>query len=239
MFRFEDGYWWYRGLHELVRSYVDIHKKQKGKGPLVIFDAGCGTGRMMELLDSYGTVTGIDLSEDAIALCRERGVKNAATGDLNTWDGEPDYYDVIISNDVIYNAGVEDDNAVVRKFYRALKPGGIMILNLPAFELLRRRHDIAVSGIRRYRKQKTLKQLKTVGFKTVRCGYRLAPLFVVMLLQKILVEPFQKGDPASDLNPLPSPINRLLLAFHRLDNHLFRAGLSLPLGSSLFVVCRK
>jgi SAM-dependent methyltransferase len=239
MFEFENHYWWYRGLHELVISYVDRLKKLKKNTPLNILDAGCGTGRMMELLVQYGTVEGIDFSEDALRLCKQRGLTMVQFGDLNTMKLPGNTYDVIISNDVIYHAMIEDDMAVVKKFHQSLKPDGIMILNLPAFNALKRQHDVAVFGKRRYNKKQTLEQLNDVGFLPIKATYRLPPLFFVMMLQKHLLAPFLDGDAQSDLKPLSENVNNALLGYHRMENRLISMGISFPLGSSLFLVCRK
>lgn len=252
MFEFENHYWWYQGLHELVHFYVaeaakikEERKKNYGNGegndePLNIFDAGCGTGRMLELLEKYGTIEGIDYSPEAITLCRERGLQRVETGDLNLWEPPPNTYDVIISNDVICTSGVVDDLAVIRKFYNALKPGGYLILNLPAFNLMRRMHDIAVSGKRRYRKRKTVRALEEMGFRMVRANYRLPVLFVFILIQKYILGLFSRNKPVtSDLNPLPPFVNRSLLFMNRLENRLFTWGIPFLFGSSLFIVCEK
>lgn len=241
MYEFENDYWWYRGLHELIRDYIQklADTRTARAEPLHIFDAGCGTGRMMEILSPYGRVDGIDYSEDAIGLCQKRGLTQAQTGDLNTWTPPSQVYDVIISNDVICTSGVTDDMAVIKKFYDALKPQGFLILNLPAFMLLRRRHDIAVFGKRRYRKNQTIADLRKTGFEPIYAGYRLPHLFLIILAQKTLVEPFQKGDAVSDLKPLPAPLNSVMLLIHRMENTMIRAGVPLPFGSSLFLVCRK
>ena len=242
MFQFENDYWWYRGLHELVLHYVENIRNTKNHNqqePLNIFDAGCGTGRMMELLAPYGKVEGIDYSEDAVNLCKKRGLENVRKDDVNTWAAPAEIYDVIISNDVIYNSGVEDDMAVVGKFHQALIPNGLLIMNLPAFEALRRKHDIAVFGIRRYRKKRTLRDLKKIGFISAHTSYRLPPLFFIMLLQKHLLERFSKKKAECDLTLLPSAMNSFLLCLHRLENKIITTGIPLPLGSSLFLVCKK
>jgi len=251
MYEFENHYWWYRGLHELVRYYVAAvfragEKRKKSSEssdePLRIFDAGCGTGRMLELLAEYGTVEGVDYSPEAIALCRERGLQRVETGDLDLWDSPPGVYDVIISNDVICTSGVANDLAVVRKFHAALKPGGWLVLNLPAFAVLRRMHDIAVSGIRRYRKKNTARALEDMGFRMVRANYRLPALFVFILFQKYILGLFSRDESknvTSDLKPLPSWLNRLLLFMNRLENRLFTCGVPFLFGSSLFIVCKK
>jgi hypothetical protein len=194
---------------------------------------------MMELLDGYGIVEGMDHWEEAISLCKKRGLKNVQKGDLNTWEPLLEAYYVIISNDVIYISTIEDDMAVVGKFHRALKEDGILILNLPAFKVLQRKHDFAVFGVRRYRKKRTLRQLKEIGFVPVHASYRLPPLFFIMLVQKYVVDRLSKGDVESDLKVLPSFINSFLLWIHRLENKIITAGIPLPFGSSLFLVCKK
>lgn len=240
MFEFENHYWWYRGLHELIeRAVRDIHTKRNNE-PLHIFDAGCGTGRMLELLEKFGTVEGIDYSPDAVSFCNQRGLKNTAVGDLNDWTPPEDKYDIIISNDVICTTGVEDDRAVMEKFHKALKPGGYLLLNLPAFMALRRNHDIAVSGKRRYRKNKTVNVLKDIGFTVVTAGYRLPVLFFIILIQKFFTAVFPaRGEVTSDLKPLPSPVNGFFLAMHRIENQLIHAGFPILFGSSLFLVSVK
>lgn len=240
MYEFENDYWWYRGLHELVKKYTLKIKQKQVSGTLRIFDAGCGTGRMMEILAPYGSVEGIDYSADAIDLCRERGLTHAIEGDLNTWESLENMFDVIISNDVICTSGVEDDIAVLKKFHSALKPGGYFISNFPAFFLLRRNHDIAVSGKRRYRRGKTIKILEEIGFKVERASYRLPHLFFFLLFQKYLIESFSSGkEVTSDLKPLPSWINNLFLFFNRFENRLFTSGFPFLVGSSLFIVAHK
>jgi len=239
MFEFENEYWWYRGLHHLVRYYVQKQKEAKPDEEIRIFDAGCGTGRMMEILDQFGSVEGIDYSEEAVSMCKQRGLEQVKVGDLNTWNPPNEIYDIIVSNDVICTSGVEDDMKVIATFYRALKKEGILILNLPAFMALRRRHDIAVFGKRRYRKRKTLIQLKEIGFIPIYAGYRLPALFFVMLGQKHLIERWNREKVESDLKPLPKPINSILFRLHQFENRIINAGIPLPFGSSLFLVLKK
>ncbi len=235
MFDFENDYWWYRGMHELVRHFVQRAPGGPGRR---ILDAGCGSGRMLELLRDQGRGEGVDYSAQAIELSRSRGLERVRVADLNEWRGETDAYDVIVSLDVICTSGIRDEGEVLAEFHHALRPGGWLILNLPAFRLLRREHDVAVSGARRYRRGETIAQLRRVGFRPQRAGYRLPLLFLVILLRKLLHRR-HTGPAESDLRPLPAWCNRLLLAGHRLDNRLFAAGLPMPFGSSLFVVCRK
>lgn len=239
MHEYEINYWWYRGLHELVQFYINQYKDNINGENLKIFDAGCGTGRMLEILSNFGFTEGIDYSNEAIQLCKERGLKHVKQGDLNTWQPSAETYDVIISNDVICTSGVKDDVAVMGKFYRALKKGGILISNFPAFKILRRRHDIAVFSVRRYRKKITLTELKKIGFNSFFSSYRLPHLFWIILFKKYLFESFNKGKIESDLKPLPVFFNSVFLWLHRIENWALTKGMLFPFGSSLFVVAKK
>ena len=63
MFELETSHWWYTTLHKLVE--ISVAKEWKGSH-IKILDAGCGTGRMMEILSSYGNVEGLDYSPLAV-----------------------------------------------------------------------------------------------------------------------------------------------------------------------------
>ena len=82
MFAFENDYWWYRGLQELVESRIRMIRIGRR---LTILDAGCGTGRCAPVLEPYGTVEVIDYSPAAVDYCESRGLKNCRVGDLNEW----------------------------------------------------------------------------------------------------------------------------------------------------------
>ena len=234
MFNLETHYWWYQGLDELVLHYI---KQCRADTPLKILDAGCGTGRMVELLHEYGIIEGIDYSSVAIDFCKRRGLKNTKVLDLNTWEPAADMYNTIISLDVIYHAGITDDIAILRKFYTALKPQGILILNLPAFECLRRDHDSVTLGKRRYRKNRTVRILKQIGFNSIMASYRLPVLFVFVMLKKLLSR--KQPSSESDLKELPTYINKSLFFINHIENKIITSGIRLPFGSSLFIVCKK
>lgn len=234
MFELENDYWWYRALHELVEHQV----KSIGKSPLTMIDVGCGTGRMMEILRSYGAVEGVDFSPEAIFSSTKRG-NNAQLGDINELKLTPDTYDVILSLDVLCHASITDDIAILGELYRGLSPGGTLILALPAFKLLKRNHDVKVFSKRRYRKKNTMAELQKIGFREIRATYRLPFLFLFILFKKIVERIRVPDATVSDLTPLPRSINALLLFFTRIENTVINAGIPLPFGSSLFIVATK
>jgi 2-polyprenyl-3-methyl-5-hydroxy-6-metoxy-1,4-benzoquinol methylase len=236
MYELEDDYWWYIGIHELIEHYV---REEAAEKRLNILDAGCGTGKLMTILDRYGDVTGFDFSEEAVRYSRERGADNVSIQDLNEWDPPRRAYHVVTCIDVLCHSAIRDVSSILAKFHSSLEEGGLLILNLPAFECLRRQHDIVVNTVRRCRRRPFRDTLREAGFTVEVASYRLAVLFLIILMRKLLGVFEARNKPASDLKVLPPAVNSLMLSLNRAENVLISRGLYPPLGSSLFVVARK
>jgi 2-polyprenyl-3-methyl-5-hydroxy-6-metoxy-1,4-benzoquinol methylase len=161
--------------------------------------------------------------------------------DLNDWHGKNGYYDIIVSLDVLYHQAIIDDAEIIRRFYGSLKEGGILIIHLPAFECLRRGHDIVVKSARRYTKKKVEDILRESGFSTHIITYRLPLLFILILLIKALQFFIRSSSIMEKSNTRPSPaiINSLFLMMVRIENKLVRNKIVIPLGSSIFAVAKK
>ncbi len=186
---FERNYWWYVGLHELILTFVE--KKSKGE-KISVLDAGCGAGRMLELLKNQD-ITGFDYSQQAVDFCKAKGLQNISLNNINTWKSER-LYDVILSIDVICSTGIEDYTKIIDSFYSSLKNDGILILNLPAFEILRRNHDKAVFVGKRFRLSELKNSLLKSGFKVDFITYRLPFLFFVILCEKFFQRLFNNNE---------------------------------------------
>ena len=234
MYILESNFWWYKVLHELVDSTI---RKNKPSGDISILDAGCGTGRMIEICQQYSTVSGIDYSADAVEYAKKRGLQNIELGDLNNYQFENNRYEVILSLDVLYHSAIENDLAVVQKLYNSLKQDGLLIINLPAFEYLKRSHDIVVHTKKRYRKKAFEMDLKEIGFTILRSSYRMPLLYFIILISKLLHKKSTSNE--SDLKELPAWLNSVLLNYGRLENWCLKQGFVFPVGSSLFVVAKK
>jgi SAM-dependent methyltransferase len=243
MYEAEDRHWWYVGLHRLIMAAVQ-RESHRLKRPLKIFDAGCGTGRLCQILSAHGhSVSGCDASEEALRFCRLRGISGVYQADLNTVELEPEAFDVVTSVDVLYHNGISDDVAVMRRLRSGLKSGGMLILNLVAHEFLRSTHDIAVHSRERYTRAILCERLKKAGFGIEIATYRVSILFPLIIAHRLLSrfaarQDVDPGKVASDVS-LPHPlINALLLKILVLENVIL-GRTSLPLGSSVFMTARK
>jgi len=236
IYALEDEHWWYRGVHELVADVV----RARGRTDLAILDAGCGTGGLMAQLQRYGTVTGCDYADAALACCRRRGLVSIVQADLNTWAPAENHYDVIVSVDVLYHAAIADDLAIVQKLARGLRSGGMLILHLPAFNWLRRRHDVAVATKRRYTRRDVRAMVVEAGLRPRMLTYRMPWLCGLALVQKTWETLRGTVNTAhSDLQPLPGWLNSVLLGMVRGENAAVRRGIPMPVGTSVLCVAEK
>jgi SAM-dependent methyltransferase len=234
MFALEDHFWWYRGIHDLILGYLRARSSTR----LSILDAGCGTGKLMTLLAELGEVSGIDASAQALEYCRQRGLSAVATVDLNAWSPAASY-DVITCIDVLCHESVRDIGSVLDRFRDGLRPNGVLILNLPAFESLRREHDTVVQTIRRLREDDLLPLLRARGFEIALSTYRLPALYFMIRTRKALVGAGSSEAPRSDLRLISPILDKLLWWMNWLENRAILAGLRFPVGSSLFVVAKR
>ena len=236
MYELESAHWWFRSLHELVLKNLDRNRKKNIK----ILDAGCGTGRLMFQMKSLGEVTGFDFRDTALSFCRKRGLKNAIMVDLNEWNPIENQFDYVISLDVISDQGIYDDKLILEKFHKSLKPGGKLLLHVPAFPILERSHDKAATVRKRYVRTEIEVISKEVGFTPIQIQYRLCfafPLFLILKLFQMTVSFRQKSK--SDMFSLPSFANSVLLKFSRLENSALMHGISLPCGTSVYSILQK
>ncbi|OAI58038.1 hypothetical protein AYO49_06065 [Verrucomicrobiaceae bacterium SCGC AG-212-N21] len=237
----EDSHWWYSELRESVVAIVK--DELAGRDDARILDAGCGTGGMMEVLRRESPswrLTGLDFSPQAIEHTRMRGFASLTQGSVNALPFADAFFDVVLSLDVLYFEGVDDMKAIAES-HRVLKPGGMLVLNLPAFDVLRGQHDVAVKGVRRYTPGRVRNLLATAGLECLRVHCWNLWLFVPILCWRMLSRLFQPREVSqarSDLANPPACLNTLLTSIGRFDMGLCRV-LRSPLGTSVQAIARK
>jgi SAM-dependent methyltransferase len=238
MYDVEDTYWWYVGMRSIFLSLLD--GQYRARTDLKILDAGCGTGAMLRHLIPYGRVVGVDISPEAIRLATSREVEGceliqSSLTDL-PFDGEA--FDLVTSFDVI--CCIDEADLAFSELSRVLKPGGRVILNLPAYNPLRSEHDLAVHIKKRYTKADVGDEVEKVGLTVERIANANTLLFPVEAVVRIAKKlPAKSASEArSDLHSLPSAINRSLAHVLFLERWLLRK-IDLPFGLSVVCVARK
>jgi len=237
LYTIEDEYWWYVGLRDLVFSSIVKFRGNVRKDSRIL-DAGCGTGAVLEGLNDYGESYGIDVSDEAIRFCKVRRLRNVIKASITEIPCVNDFFNIVTSLDVLYHMQVEDDLTALKELYRVLKDRGILILNLPAYNFLRSRHDEAIHTRHRYLKSEVRKKVENTGFDIVKLTYRNSFLFAIFLITRLLEKLKKRRAVRSDLGLLPDFLNRFLVKILFFENRLLNK-VNFPFGLSVFCVARK
>ena len=238
MFEAEDRHWWYVGLRGVLFTLLRLDRA--GGRTIRLLDAGCGTGGNLAALQKHGFhCEGFDFSPVAVEFCRARGLEQVSLGSILEIPYPDCTFDIVISCDVLNDAGTADEEQALSELFRVLKPGGRLFLNLPAFAFLRGEHDRATDVARRYTRPQIRRKLARAQFLPVRLSYWNMFLFpVVLLVRFVRHDRSKEGEARSDIAVPPEPFNLLLRLVMRIERLLLRY-IDLPVGSSLAVVARR
>lgn len=235
MFELENDYWWFvarRSLvEEIVKTETSHHKEPN------IFDVGCGTGANLAAFSRYGKSFGIDMATDAIKFCRSRGLNNLVQSKVESLAYPSDVFDVVTALDVLEH--IDDDLAAMQELYRVCKPGGMLLVTVPAYGFLWSEHDEALHHRRRYAAYELRNKLTLTGFNIERCSYFITIFFFPILFIRILQGIFKKSThPKTSHIELPNVVNQLLIGILAFEQLLFKF-INLPFGVSIVCTARK
>src|SRR5688572_7811171 len=230
----EDRMWYFHALHRRLEYWL---KRQLPSGRVRVLDAGCGTGgflRHLEAANHHWELTGLDISPIACELARTRTGVKVREGSLTKMPFWDDSFDAIVTGDVLYH--VEDVALALSEFVRCLKPGGIVIVNEPAYRWLWSYHDSAVGSKHRFTRPELEKRFRAAGLEVGFASYvNLLALPLIVVRRKI----FPPRNPTSDVQVFPWPVEKMLAAMAWVEHVAIGCGLRLPAGSSVVVMGRK
>lgn len=229
IYELERSHWWYQTLHHIVFDAITRHAPPQPR----VLDVGCGTGGLLSGLPPDARAVGCDLHPEALRLARSRSVRGVRA-DAAALPFAAGSADVVVSLDVLYHAKVKVPQQAVEEMTRVLKPGGILILNVPAYENLRSSHDIAVHTARRFTRAEVRKLLLTTGLEPLVLTHWNTLLFPAIAAMRLS----RKRHTDSDLRP-PNPwLNQSVAALLGLERRWIRH-MPLPFGLSIFAAARK
>jgi SAM-dependent methyltransferase len=185
MFRVEQSHWWYAGRRKILASFLeDICRRVTDRRPRIL-DVGCGTGANLLMLSQYGDAEGVDVSEDALAFCRERGLEKVELGAAEKLPYDDGTFDLVTALDVVEH--LDNDLAGLREMRRVLRPGGHVLLFVPTFMFLWGLQDDVSNHRRRYRLPELRRVLEQAGFEIERTTYANITFFLPILLARKLM----------------------------------------------------
>lgn len=234
----EERFWWFEGMRQIGRAFLDEHYAPGGR--LKILDVGCGTGANLQLLLSrYGRPIGLDFAHEAVRLASTRASRVPVQGSADDIPFADASFDLVTAFGVMCQLGVRSDREVLDECYRVLRPGGRLLIRVPAFELLRAQHDRLGETRHRYTAPEVRTVMADSGFDVEKCTHVNTLLFPFAAAKRLSERIIPPADPwASDLRPAPLGLNGLLSAVLRAEAALVPR-VSLPFGLSVMALGRK
>lgn len=235
MLELEDHHWWFKGRRRIIYGELDrLGLPREAR----ILDAGCGSGAMLEGLSGYGDVGGLEVDPGLAEIARSRGVGEVRVGRIEQLPWESERFDLITCLDVIEHT--PDDRPALRELWRVARPGGWLVLTVPAYPMLWSYHDELNDHYRRYTRATLRPAAVETGWRTERLTsfntLLLVPAAAVRLLQRRW-RPAEKH--SLGLERMPQWLNQVLEWPLRLEARAMARGFDLPMGLSLLAVLHK
>lgn len=217
--------WWYRALHQRLN---DALAPVSGR----VLDAGCGTGGFLDVLRTSRPDlrrVGLEWAAEAAPRAAAKAQAPVARGSVNAMPFAGGCFDAVILADVLCHGAV-DPPAALAEVRRVLRPGGRLIVNMPAYAWLMSAHDTRVHNTRRMTAGATGAMLRSAGFRAVRARYWNGLLLPLMIAQRKLLT---RGESASDVALFPPWLDTMLFSITRLERAV---GLPMPAGGSVLAI---
>lgn len=236
----EDRIWYMRALHAHVRRGLAQAGLASGAGAHLL-DAGCGTGGLILRLgrrEPQWTWAGLDYSPLACELARRRcPAAEVHEGSVTALPFGDAVFDAVVSADVICQVPYPDEAArAVREFARVVRPGGPVVVNVPAYRWMWSYHDDTCQTRHRFLRRQLVALFEAAGLQPVMSTHwNCLPFPLLVLKRKV----FRRAADTSDVRAFPAPVERLFDGVMAVERAMLRLTRRLPWGSSVLVVGRK
>jgi ubiquinone/menaquinone biosynthesis C-methylase UbiE len=235
MFEMEETYWWFVARRRLVCELIDgLAMPAKTR----LLDVGCGTGANLKAFDESFERVGIDVSRAALGFCQQRGLDSLVQAKIEQSGLDQGTFDLITALDVLEH--VDDDMVALRELWRVSKPGGFLLITVPAFGFLWSEHDEALHHRRRYTIAELQSKLASAGFTATRISYFLATLFLPILVARTIQNITKKRvEPQATHVILPTWLNSLIVRVLDWERRILQATWRMPFGVSIVALAQK
>jgi len=237
----ERSHWWYVGRRRILGAAMQRVSIFGSR----ILDVGCGTGEYLEVLkERYPSfiICGIDFELEPLRFCRADHSAPLSQADATDLPFASASFDMVVALDTLEH--VRDDARALGELYRVSKPGGSVLLTVPAFPFLWGNVDDVGHHFRRYRRRELVRKLESAGFRVQEVRYYNFILFPPIALLRLLARLLPKrvsppdGHISTDFDLVEKgPLNSLLTFVFSLEASLL--GLKIPFGVSLLCIASR
>lgn len=229
----DSHHWWYRARRDILADYVTREAKLPANSR--ILEIGCGTGHNLPMLAQFGEVDAIEIDEAARDIASVRLGKPVGAAPLPELTGvERGAYDMVAVLDVVEH--IEDDVGALKAMAECLKPGGAILIAVPAHQWMWSAHDVVNHHKRRYSKATLDAAIKQAGLKHNGLSWFNSLLFPAAVAARLAGKLMGKDD--SDDSPPPKLLNTIFEKVFRVERHLV-GRVPLTPGLSILTLARK
>ena len=236
MDRVEDSHWWFVGRRAILESFLKgivRSLRSRIENPKIL-DVGCGTGANLEMLSHFGSAEGVDVSDEALEFCRQKGL-TVQKGLAETLPYADETFDISTALDVIEH--LDDDVAGLREMHRVTRSGGYSLIFVPAFMWLWGVQDDISNHRIRYTKSQIVERIEKAGFRVERATYANFTFFAPILGGRALMK-LTGIKPESENNVNISALNGLFGSIFSAERFWLKR-FGFPFGVSIVVVAKK
>lgn len=224
------SHWYLVGRYRLTLAMCRDHFPADGW----IVDVGCGPGCLMEELPDHDRLLGVDLAARALSYAKAAGHERLTRANVLQLPFATDSMPFVFAQDIIEH--IVEDQQGLSELGRVLKPGGCLFVCVPAFELLRGKHDDLFGHQRRYRVHEIRAKIQRAGLRVLKISYVQALFFPMLLVFRYWKN--LAGSEACDFKPMKGPFNAFLTWLVALERHWLRIS-QMPFGCNIMCVARK
>ena len=226
-------HWWYRARRDILSRYLTRYGNLPKQAR--ILEIGCGTGHNLPMLGAFGQVDAIEIDPAARDIASARLGKPVGEAPLPELTGvDRAAYDLIAVLDVVEH--IDDDVAALRAMAGCLKPGGKILITVPAHQWMWSAHDVVNHHHRRYSKKTLAAAIERAGLTHNGLRWFNSLLFPAAVAARIAGRLTGKDD--SDDSPPAKPLNAAFEKIFALERHLV-GRIPLPPGLSIITLASR
>jgi len=213
----DSTHWWYRARRDILNDYLARYGGLPPAPQARVLEIGCGTGHNLPMLSRFGQVDAIEIDPAARRIAAERLGRPVGDAPLPELPGvERGAYDLVAVLDVVEH--VADDAGALRAMGTLLRPGGKVLIAVPAHQWMWSAHDVVNHHHRRYSKASLATAIRAAGMRPEKLSYFNSALFPLAVAARLAGKLTGRDD--SDDSPPPAPLNKAFEAVFRLERHL-------------------
>ena len=239
-FELERNHWWFHVRGKIIMER--IAKLSKGK-ELKILNVGAGTGYTSELMQQFGEVVSVEYDQVCADLVRDKLGLNIVQGSITELQYEDNSFDLVTAFDVVEH--VEDDLLSVSELHRVCKPGGHVLITVPAFMSLWGHHDVINHHFKRYVKPEVRELFKPLSGEEAYQSYfnsiLFIPIWIFRNIAKLMPKSWTRSGAGSDasVGKAGGFVDSILRLIFNIERPFLRGGMRFPFGVSFIYGFKK